>query len=395
MDTNLPLARSVTRTLLPFALIIFLGYSAVGLPLSTVPLLVHQLGYGTTMVGVVIGLAPAATLLTRQFAGQLADRRGAKFGQGVGLVATACSGLAYLVASALPPGPALAALMVGRVLLGLGDSLFTTATNTWMVTAAGPHHAGRAMSWSGIAMYGALAVGAPLGAVLGSVGFAAMAVAVVVMPLLALPVALSLKALPASTARRISFMSVVGKMWPPGVCLILASGGFGTIAAFLALRYATMGWSGAGLALTGFGAVYIVSRLLFAGLPDRLGGIRVAVICLVIEACGLALIGAATTPVMAFLGTALTGLGYSMVFPSLGVEAVRRVPPESRGTALGAFLACFDLGLGAAGPVMGVLAAGSGLPAAFFGAAVASLASLALVWVTRVQPGQADAGERI
>jgi predicted MFS family arabinose efflux permease len=76
-----------------------------------------------------------------------------------------------------------------------------------------------------------------------------------------------------------------------------------------------------------------------------------------------------------------------MVFPSLGVEAVRRVPPESRGTALGAFLACFDLGLGAAGPVMGVLAAGSGLPAAFFGAAVASLASLALVWVTRVRPG--------
>ena len=174
-------------------------------------------------------------------------------------------------------------------------------------------------------------------------------------------------------------------MWPPGLGLVLASGGFGTIAAFLALRFAAAGWGSAGLALTGFGAVYIVSRLLFAGLPDRLGGIRVAVVCLVVEACGLALIGLAGSPLAAFLGTALTGLGYSMVFPSLGVEVVRRVPAESRGVALGVYLACFDLGLGAAGPIMGVLAAGHGLPSAFLGAACAALVSLALVWTTRVR----------
>ncbi len=386
MDTNPVPASSVTRTLLPFVLIVFLGYSTVGLPLSTLPLLVHQtLGYGTAVVGIVIGLAPAATLLTRQFAGQLADRRGPKFSLLIGLVTTSCSGLAYLLASALPPGPALVVLMIGRVVLGLGDSLFTTATNTWMVTAVGPHHAGRAMSWSGIAMYGALAVGAPLGAVLGQVSFPAVAVAVVIMPLLALPIAIARPALAAVTAKRASFLSVIGKMWPQGLGLVLASGGFGTIAAFLSLRYAAMGWSGAGLALTGFGGVYIISRLFFAGLPDRLGGVRVAIVCLLIEACGLSLIALAWSPLLAFLGTALTGLGYSMVFPALGVEVVRRVPAESRGTALGLFLACFDLGLGAAGPAMGILAAGSGLPTAFFGAAVASLVSLGLVWVTRVR----------
>ena len=386
MDTNPVPASSVTRTLLPFVLIVFLGYSTVGLPLSTLPLLVHQtLGYGTAVVGIVIGLAPAATLLTRQFAGQLADRRGPKFSLLIGLVTTSCSGLAYLLASALPPGPALVVLMIGRVVLGLGDSLFTTATNTWMVTAVGPHHAGRAMSWSGIAMYGALAVGAPLGAVLGQVRSPAVAVAVVIMPLLALPIAIARPALAAVTAKRASFLSVIGKMWPQGLGLVLASGGFGTIAAFLSLRYAAMGWSGAGLALTGFGGVYIISRLFFAGLPDRLGGVRVAIVCLLIEACGLSLIALAWSPLLAFLGTALTGLGYSMVFPALGVEVVRRVPAESRGTALGLFLACFDLGLGAAGPAMGILAAGSGLPTAFFGAAVASLVSLGLVWVTRVR----------
>ena len=392
MDGVSPAGRSVTRTLLPFTVIVFLGYSAVGLPLSTLPLLVHQsLGYGTAVVGLVIGAAPASTLLTRQIAGQMADRRGPKVTLVAGLVVTAASGAAYLLACVLPPGPALAALLLGRVVLGLGDSLFTTACNTGMVTAVGPSHAGRAMSWAGIAMYGALAVGAPLGAVLGGFGFGFVAVAVIVAPLLALPVALGQQDMAVAASRRASFLGVVGQMWPLGLGLVLASGGFGTIAAFITLQYAAMGWGGAGFALTGFGAVYIASRLVFAGLPDRLGGIRVAMVCLVVEASGLALIGLAWSPLMAFLGTALTGLGYSMVFPSLGVEVVRRVPAESRGVALAAFLACFDLGLGAAGPVTGVLAAGHGLPSAFLAAACAALVSLALVWVTRVRPDTARA----
>lgn len=377
----------VTRRLLPFASIVFLGYCAVGLPISTLPLFVHQtLGFGTTIVGVVMGLAPVATLLTRPVASRLAQRRGPRLCMMFGLVVTACSGLAYLAASAVSGLPALLFIIAGRIVLGVGDSLFTTAANTWMVTTVGPQHAGRAMSWAGIAMYSAIAFSAPMGAVLGAFGFPAVAVTIAVLPLLALPIAMLLRGSPAAFAHTATFASVIGAMWAPGLGLVLASGGFGTIAAFLALRYAAMGWDGAGLALSGFGIVYIASRLAFAGLPDRLGGVRVAVFCLVTEACGLCLIATARSELMALLGTALTGLGYSMVFPSLGVEVVRRVPPERRGAALGAFLACFDLGLGAAGPVMGVLAAGRGLPAAFYGAAIASLVSLGLVWVTRTRP---------
>ncbi len=386
MDQAFPPAGSITRTLLPFALIVFLGYAAVGIPLATLPLQVHDgMGCSTTVVGLAMGLAPAVTLLTRQAAGRLADRRGPKIGVLAGLLTAASSGVAYLAATALPPGPGLAALLAGRVLLGLGDSLFTTAIASWTVSRVGPHHAGRAMSWVGIAMYGALAVGAPLGAALGSFGFGIVSAVVAAGPLLGVPVALALTGLPAVTARRAPLSGVLGAMWPPGLGMVLASGGFGTVAAFLALRYEARGWSGAGLALTGFGTVYILSRLLFAGLPDRVGGIRVAMACLVVEAAGLALIAAAASPAAAFAGTALTGLGYSMVFPALGVEVVRRVPAASRGVALGAFLACFDLGLGAAGPVMGLVASGRGLPAAFAAASGAALLSLALVWFTRVR----------
>jgi predicted MFS family arabinose efflux permease len=382
-------ANSLTSTLLPFAGIVFLGYSAIGIPLSTLPVQVHDtLGYGTTMVGAIVGLAAAATLLTRQLAGALADRRGPKLAVLIGLGITALAGLAYLVSLAVPPRGAIVAIGFGRLVLGLGDSVFTTGVMAWAVTRVGPHNAGRAMAWIGIAMYGALAIGAPVGVALDALGgFGAVALLTAAMPLLAIPIALRLTGLPASAAsHRASFLQVVRAIWAQGLAMVLGSAGFGTIAAFLALRYAAQGWTGtgwssAGVALSAFGGAYIVTRLLFAGLPDRLGGMRVAMAALAIEAVGLALIALAAHPLVALAGTAVTGLGYSLVFPSLGVEAVRRVPPESRGVALGAFLGCFDLGLGASGPLTGLVASGFGLSAAFTAAAAASVVSMALVGV--------------
>ncbi len=318
----------------------FVGYVAVGVPLSTLPVQVASLGHGTATVDAIIGLSAAVTPLTRQLAGAASDRRGPRAVVLLGLGVTALTGSAYAM-SVLAPGGALAWLASGRVALGLGDSLFTTGVMAWAVTCVGPRHAGRAMAWIGIAMYGALALGEPLGAVLDSAGgFVAVAGATALLPLLAVPVAWAQRDLSVGGGPRASLGSVVRAIWAQGLGMVLASAGFRTVAVFLALRYAALGWSGAGLALTAFGAAYIGARLLFAGLPDRLGGARVAHAALATEAAGLLLVALAPAPSVALLGTAVTGLGYSLVFPALGVEAVRRVPADGRGVALGAFLAC-------------------------------------------------------
>src|SRR5205807_9267179 len=148
--------------------------------------------------------------------------------------------------------------------------------------------------------------------------------------------------------------------------------------------FAQRAWGQAWLALTAFSVVFVVGRVAFGHLPDRIGGARVALVCVLIEAAGLALIWLAPGSALALFGAVLTGFGYSLVYPGLGVQAVRRAPPERRGLAMGAYTVFLDVALGFGSPALGLVAGWTGLGSVFLASAVLVLcAAVIAAWLLR------------
>jgi len=72
-------------------------------------------------------------------------------------------------------------------------------------------------------------------------------------------------------------------------------------------------------------------------------------------------------------GAALVGAGYALVYPGLGVEAIRRAPPEGRGMVMGAYTVFLDVALGFGTPALGLIAAPGALGATFLASALAAV----------------------
>ena len=386
--------------LLALCTCVFLGYLTVGISLGTIPAYVHgTLGFNNLVVGLVIGLQSAATLASRHFSGTLCDRRGSRKAVLYGGALSALAGVAYILSVWLAragvgtANGALSALLAGRILLGLGESLLITGALSWGIGLAGHQRSGKVMAWVGIAMYGALACGAPLGIALKAwYGLGASFAAVVAAPLIGLACVRSLAGIKPGGHVRMPFYKVMGLVGRSGTGLSLATVGLSCIASFISLYFSQREWAGAPLALTVFGLAYILVRLCFGHLPDTYGGARVAFVSLIVEIAGQLLLWLAPSPLVALAGAALTGTGFSLVFPSFGVEAVKRLAPENKGVALGAYVAFFDLSLGVTSPLAGWVAGHFGYaPIYGLGAAGAAFSAVLALTLRRARPHETKA----
>jgi len=384
----------LNKQILSVIIFTFFCYLSVGLPLAVLPGFVHhQLGFSSFVAGLIISIQYFATLLSRPQSGRLADRLGPKRVVMLGLLCCGMSGVLTIVAALLSGWPwlSLALLAVGRLFLGVGESFSSTGSTLWGMNIVGPMQTARVISWNGVATYLAMAVGAPLGVLLNSeFGMSGFAGLIALMGLVGYLIASRKPAVTVSLGERIPFHRVFSRVWLYGLALGFGTIGFGVIATFITLYFASRDWQGAAYALTLFSLGFVLVRLGFGRFITRFGGLRVSLFSFLLECLGLLIIWQADNAWLVGVGAFLTGSGFSLVFPALGVEAVKRVERQDQGSALGTYSAFLDLGLGLTGPVAGLFIGHWGMQSVYLAAAMMVLGALAitlrLYWQQRLTP---------
>ena len=380
-----PAPKGSNRQLAGFAFFTFICYLSIGLPLAVLPPFVHlRMGYSAAMAGLVISIQYIATLFSRPWAGRISDRHGAKVSVLWGMGSCSVSGAVVIAAAAAHhlAWLSISLLVLSRLFLGVGESLGSTGSTLWGITAAGPEHTAKMISFNGISTYSGVAIGAPLGVVLEQRwGLGAIGVLTMLICAWSVVRAGRKDPVPVVHGEHLPFSHVLGRVAPHGMGLALGGVGYSVLATFITLFYASRHWDGAALCLSAFGVAFILARIFFIHTIDRFGGFPVGIACLAIETVGTVILWQSGSPWMAMLGSACTGLGFSLVFPALGVEAVKRVTENNRGAALGVYTAFADVSFFLTGPLAGAVIGRYGYSSVFlFGTVcVASALGIALV----------------
>lgn len=385
-ETDMPSQMALLRRLAAQLAAVCMVFLMTGAAFAAVPLFVsRELGHGPAVIGLLTGMSFLFAIAARLWAGGYADRRGPKRAILSGLALAALAGVFSLAAYLLRSSEALAVatLIIGRALLGGAEGIVMVSGQAWALAVAGPARSGLVIGWVGTAMFVAMAVGAPLGGALYAVGgFGALGLAMIFVPILAV---LGLWRLPAAEiagGQPMVVWHVFRRIALHCLTMALVGIGYGVIVSFSVLLCEERGWTPTWAGLTLFSVGLVVARVSAGSAPDRFGGVRTALWSLAVMVAGFAAMAFSQDRIIAFAGATVAGLGYSLVYPALAREALRRIPDRNRGSAMALYASTISLVLGLGGPFMGLMAELWTTGAVFVFAMAAAL--VAMVMVTQV-----------
>lgn len=354
----------ITRKILVVTAFNLICYINVGMPFAAVPLYVNnQLHFNSIIAGMAVSMAYISTFLSRPSAGKWIDTKGAKSSVIIGLLSSAGGGVFTLIGAYCQAIPYLALCLIifGRFCIGASESWASTATNLWNIERVGIKNATYVISWNGVTSYGGMALGAPLGIYLSHLpgfwgGLNSIALLTTLFALISALITFTVPGIPPRECnKRLPFAQVFTRVFPTGTCLGLGTVGFGSIQAFIALYFVVNHWSGSAYAISIFGFSFVTIRFIFKNMIIRYGGYIVAIVSLLFESLGLYLIATSHSILGSYIGAGLTGSGFSLVYPALGVIAIAKVGAENRGSALACFSLFLDIALFIAGPLLGAI----------------------------------------
>lgn len=388
MDHAVNQPENVNLSLVTYVGFTFLGYFIIGLSLSVLPIFISKtLGFSLVIAGLVISLQYVATFFLRAYSGKIIDGKGPKPAVLFSMLSFSFTGI-FLISAyyfRLSPLISIGFLIITRLLTGCGEGMIGASPINWAIMALGEKHTAKIISYNGVACYGALAIGASLGVIIehkfGLYGIGILSFFIGIIGFLLAKIKVNYTHSNSQDSQ--SFWKVLGKVSPFGICLALGGIGFASISTFITLYYNYFHWNNGALCLSVFGGLFVAGRLVFSNVINNYGGIKVAMACLFVEALGLVLIAVATNPETALLGAGVTGLGFSLIFPALGVVAIKSVSSSSQGSALAGYGLFIDLSLGVAGPLIGAVADLCGMKYIFPFSAVMVVTGLGVAYLLK------------
>ncbi len=361
MDSSINPPKNINLQLISYVSFTFIGYFIIGLSLSVLPIFISKnLGYSLLIAGIVISLQYISTFFLRAYSGKVIDGKGPKPAVLFSMIGFSLTGIFLILAYYFKFSPilSLAFLVITRLLTGCAEGMVGASPINWAIMALGEKHTAKIISYNGVACYGALAMGASLGIVIEhKFGLYGIGILSIILGIIGFFFAKTKEnKTNTNPQENQSFWKVLGKVAPFGVCLALGGIGFASISTFITLYYNFFHWNNGALCLSIFGALFVAGRLVFSNVINNYGGIKVAIACLFVETIGLLIIAFATNAQMALVGAGVTGLGFSLIFPALGVMAIKSVSPSNQGSALAGYGLFIDISLGVAGPIIGSVA---------------------------------------
>lgn len=373
-------------TLFSYVFFTFIGYLVIGLSLSVLPIFISKgLGFSMLVAGLVISLQYVMTFVMRAYSGKIVDNQGPKPAVIGSMLSFGVTGIILMMAYyfRFSPVVSLVFLIVTRLLTGAAEGMIGASPINWAIMTMGEKHTAKIISYNGVACYGALALGAYLGVtIVKHFSFYGLGLLILALGILGFFLAKNKtnKMGSDTPSEHRTFWSVLAGVAPYGLGLALGGLGFATISTFITLYYDYHHWQNGALCLSVFGVLFVASRLIFSNAINRFGGINVAIVSLAVEVLGLTMIGLATHPYLALVGAGVAGLGFSLIFPALGVLAIKTVPAANQGSALAGYGLFIDLSLGVTGPLIGGVADSFGLNYIFPVSIAIVLIGLALVF---------------
>jgi MFS family permease len=353
--------------------VLLVTFTAFGAVVPIVPgFVLDRLDGSRFVVGLAFAASGLAALLFRPYAGRMAQRFGGRPVMTAGCALAAIVGGLY----AIPAGQT--GFIVTRVVMGIAESLVFTAGSVWIVTLAPIARRAQIIGYYGLAMWCGWTLGPLVGqALLSGPGYGGVWILAAVMPAVG---GIIVACLPRHVTNG---AAVAGRLVPrpvilPGTALALSSFGYAALTGFVALHLAARGVGHGALMISLFGTAYVVVRVIFGRVPDRVGPGPVAAFCGLGEAIGLTLIAFAHQWWLAALGSIIMGGGFTLLYPALALAVIRRTPEAERGAALGAYTSFWDLGLGASGLIAGGIAQQVGYVWVFVVSAVLAAAAAAM-----------------